>query len=64
VKTSATAVWGGSTLPLVGVEGGTTPQLETSPPRMMKIGTNFRDDKISMGEMILGSIGYSLSLFY
>jgi hypothetical protein len=60
VKTSATAVWGGSTLPTAGVDGGAVLQLETSPLRMKKIGTNFRVDKINVGEMILGSIGYSL----
>jgi len=49
VKASATA----------GVDGGTVLQLETSPLRMKKIETNFRGDKISMGEMILGNIGYS-----
>jgi len=46
-------------MPTLGVDSGTMPQLETSPLRMKIIGTNFRGDKISMGEMILGSIGYS-----
>jgi hypothetical protein len=64
VKTSVTAVWGGSTLPTAGVDSGNVLQLETSPLRMKKIGTNFRDDKISMGEMILGSIGYSFPKTY
>ena len=50
VKTSATAE----------VEGGATLQLETTPLRMKRIGTNFRGDTISMGEMSLDSIGYSL----
>ncbi len=59
MKTSVTAIWGGSTLPTVGVDGGTALQLETSPLRMMKIGTNFRVDEISVGKMILGNIGYS-----
>ena len=60
MKISATAVWGGSTLPMVGVDGDAVLQLETSPLRMKKIGTNIRVDRISVGEMILGSIGYSL----
>jgi hypothetical protein len=34
-------------------------QLGTSPLRMKIIGNNFRGDKIRLGEMILGSIGYS-----
>ena len=51
VKTSATA----------GVEGDAALQLETSPLRMKMIGINFRGDTIRMGELILGSIGYSLS---
>jgi hypothetical protein len=59
VKTSVTAVWGGSTMSTAGVDGGATLQLETSPLRMKIIGTNFRVDKINVGEMILGSIGYS-----
>jgi hypothetical protein len=59
VKASAAAVWGGSTLPTAGVEGGTMLQLETSPLRRKKIRTNFRGDTIRMGEMILGSIGHS-----
>jgi len=44
----------------LGVKDGTVPQLETSPPRMMMIGTNFRGDEINTNEMILGSMGYSL----
>ena len=60
MTTAVTAVGGGSTLPTAGVDGGTVLQLETSPQRMNKIETNFRVDKISVGEMILGSIGYSL----
>jgi len=43
-----------------GVKGGTLPQLETIPQRKMVIGTNFRGDKINLGEIILCSIGYSL----
>ena len=49
VKASATAE----------IEGGAMLQLATSPLRMKIIGNNFRGDKISMGEMILGNIGYS-----
>jgi len=56
---SVTAVWGGSILPTVGVESGTMLQLETSPLSMKEIRTNFRGDKISMGEMVLGNIGHS-----
>ena len=41
------------------IEGGAMLQLETSPPRMKIIGNNFRGDKISMGEMILGNIDHS-----
>jgi hypothetical protein len=47
-------------MPTAGVDGVTVLQLETSPQRMKRIRTNFLVDKISVVEMILGSIGYSL----
>ena len=47
-------------MPTAGVDGGAILQLEASALRMKKIGTNFLIDKINVGEMILGSIRYSL----
>jgi hypothetical protein len=43
----------------LGVRDGTGPPLATSPLSMTIIGTNFRGDKISMGEKVLDRMGYS-----